>query len=161
MLFLRTTERSGTSFIRTDQLDGETDWKLRLAVQSTQRLHSDSDLFEISAQVYAEKPQKDIHSFVGTFTRVRWLMSVILSLESLAPKHWYPTSFDSVPDPCINPCYSCHFIFGDAHCYIILAILPLKTNCVLCIIPVDMQAILDGGSHWFVDNSCIYACHPF
>nr|XP_006814167.1 PREDICTED: probable phospholipid-transporting ATPase IIB-like [Saccoglossus kowalevskii] len=28
------------------------------------------DLYEISAEVYAEKPQKDIHSFVGTFTRV-------------------------------------------------------------------------------------------
>lgn len=29
MVLLRTTERSGASFIRTDQLDGETDWKLR------------------------------------------------------------------------------------------------------------------------------------
>lgn len=29
MLLLRTTEKSGGSFIRTDQLDGETDWKLR------------------------------------------------------------------------------------------------------------------------------------
>ena len=27
-------------FIRTDPLDGETDWKLRLAVQNTQNLHS-------------------------------------------------------------------------------------------------------------------------
>ena len=29
MIFLRTTEASGSCFIRTDQLDGETDWKLR------------------------------------------------------------------------------------------------------------------------------------
>ena len=29
------------------------------------------DIFDITAHVYAEKPQKDIHSFVGTFTRVR------------------------------------------------------------------------------------------
>lgn len=28
-ILLRTTEESGASFIRTDQLDGETDWKLR------------------------------------------------------------------------------------------------------------------------------------
>ena len=34
----RTTESAGACFIRTDQLDGETDWKLRLAVPSTQRL---------------------------------------------------------------------------------------------------------------------------
>lgn len=29
LVLLRTTEKSGASFIRTDQLDGETDWKLR------------------------------------------------------------------------------------------------------------------------------------
>jgi magnesium-transporting ATPase (P-type) len=29
MILLRTTEKSGSCFIRTDQLDGETDWKLR------------------------------------------------------------------------------------------------------------------------------------
>lgn len=32
LILLRTTEESGASFIRTDQLDGETDWKLRYAV---------------------------------------------------------------------------------------------------------------------------------
>lgn len=29
---------SGACFIRTDQLDGETDWKLKVAVGCTQRL---------------------------------------------------------------------------------------------------------------------------
>src|SRR5262249_11457336 len=29
MVLMRTTEASGACFIRTDQLDGETDWKLR------------------------------------------------------------------------------------------------------------------------------------
>jgi len=42
MVLVRTSEKTGTCFIRTDQLDGETDWKLRLAVPSTQRLSSDS-----------------------------------------------------------------------------------------------------------------------
>ena len=40
MIFLRTTEKTGACFIRTDQLDGETDWKLKLAVQSTQKLQT-------------------------------------------------------------------------------------------------------------------------
>uniref|UniRef100_A0A452QZQ1 Phospholipid-transporting ATPase n=1 Tax=Ursus americanus TaxID=9643 RepID=A0A452QZQ1_URSAM len=57
-------------FIRTDQLDGETDWKLKVAVSCTQRLPALGDLFSISAYVYAQKPQLDIHSFEGTFTRV-------------------------------------------------------------------------------------------
>ncbi|XP_037068803.1 probable phospholipid-transporting ATPase IIB [Pollicipes pollicipes] len=69
MVLLRTTERSGACFIRTDQLDGETDWKLRLAVSSTQKLARSTHLFGIDAEVYAEKPQKDIHNFIGTFTR--------------------------------------------------------------------------------------------
>ncbi|BFZ12719.1 hypothetical protein BsWGS_15758 [Bradybaena similaris] len=69
MVLLRTSEKDGGCFIRTDQLDGETDWKLRLAVQDTQRLPTNVDILDITAQVYAEKPQKTIHSFVGTFTR--------------------------------------------------------------------------------------------
>ncbi|XP_057382432.1 probable phospholipid-transporting ATPase IIB isoform X3 [Balaenoptera acutorostrata] len=70
MVFLRTSEKAGSCFIRTDQLDGETDWKLRVAVSCTQRLPALGDLFSINAYVYAQKPQLDIHSFEGTFTRV-------------------------------------------------------------------------------------------
>ena len=35
LVLLQTTEKQGTVFIRTDQLDGETDWKLRKAVTTT------------------------------------------------------------------------------------------------------------------------------
>ncbi|XP_060536480.1 probable phospholipid-transporting ATPase IIB isoform X2 [Cylas formicarius] len=70
LILLRTSESSGSVFVRTDQLDGETDWKLRLAVPATQKLAQDHQLFEISASIYAEKPQKDIHSFIGTFSRL-------------------------------------------------------------------------------------------
>ncbi|XP_072614244.1 probable phospholipid-transporting ATPase IIB isoform X4 [Vulpes vulpes] len=68
-LYSKLTVR-GSCFIRTDQLDGETDWKLKVAVSCTQRLPALGDLFSISAYVYAQKPQLDIHSFEGTFTRV-------------------------------------------------------------------------------------------
>uniref|UniRef100_A0A8C5CGW2 Phospholipid-transporting ATPase n=1 Tax=Gadus morhua TaxID=8049 RepID=A0A8C5CGW2_GADMO len=68
MIFLRTSEKNGSCFIRTDQLDGETDWKLKIAVVCTQRLAA--DLFSIRAFVHAQKPQLDIHSFEGNFTRV-------------------------------------------------------------------------------------------
>ncbi|RXM35067.1 putative phospholipid-transporting ATPase IIB [Acipenser ruthenus] len=59
----------GSCFIRTDQLDGETDWKLKIAVVCTQRLPALGDLFSINSYVYAQKPQLDIHSFEGNFTR--------------------------------------------------------------------------------------------
>ncbi|KAK7086285.1 ATP synthase subunit 9 [Halocaridina rubra] len=69
MVFLRTTETNGACFIRTDQLDGETDWKLRLAVPATQKLETNEELFSMDATVYAEKPQKDIHNFIGNFAK--------------------------------------------------------------------------------------------
>lgn len=77
LVLLRTSERSGSVFVRTDQLDGETDWKLRLAVPATQKLQSDQHLFELNASIYAEKPQKDIHSFIGTFTRVNRIVLLV------------------------------------------------------------------------------------
>ncbi|PGH00664.1 phospholipid-translocating ATPase [Blastomyces parvus] len=54
---------SSDTFIRTDQLDGETDWKLRLPSPLTQNLHL-SDLQRI--RIIAGEPEKSVHSFVGT-----------------------------------------------------------------------------------------------
>ena len=68
MVLLRTTNRNGASFIKTDQLDGETDWKLRHAVAFTQALSSDNDLLALDGRLYADKPHMDIYKFVGTFS---------------------------------------------------------------------------------------------
>lgn len=68
LILLRTTEKSGASFIRTDQLDGETDWKLRKAVGLTQKFPSNDSLKRLRASVYIEKPKKDIYNFVSNFT---------------------------------------------------------------------------------------------
>ena len=71
MILLRTSEGSGTCFIRTDQLDGETDWKLRLAITDTQQMNIDADVTQIDATIYAEPPSKQINAFIGKYTRVR------------------------------------------------------------------------------------------
>lgn len=52
LVLLRTSDSSGTCFIRTDQLDGETDWKLRAAVPTCQKLQSDRDLLSLDAEIY-------------------------------------------------------------------------------------------------------------
>lgn len=54
MVLLRTSDNTGTCFIRTDQLDGETDWKLRVAVASCQELSSDRDLLDLDAEIYGK-----------------------------------------------------------------------------------------------------------
>lgn len=67
LILLKTSDVSGTCFIRTDQLDGETDWKLRVAVGSTKGL-GDAELVSIEGEVYADAPIKDLNTFIGTFT---------------------------------------------------------------------------------------------
>jgi len=68
MLFLKTTEKNGSCFIRTDQLDGETDWKLRIALPVTQNLSDIKELFEHEAFSDVEEPRLSIHEFSGKFT---------------------------------------------------------------------------------------------
>ncbi|ORY17937.1 hypothetical protein BCR34DRAFT_596518 [Clohesyomyces aquaticus] len=54
---------SGEAFIRTDQLDGETDWKLRLTSPLTQNL----DVGEFTRlRVVAGKPDRKVNEFYGT-----------------------------------------------------------------------------------------------
>lgn len=53
----------GEAFIRTDQLDGETDWKLRLASPLTQSLDPRS---YTRLRIVAGKPDKKVNEFVGT-----------------------------------------------------------------------------------------------
>jgi phospholipid-translocating ATPase len=51
LILLRTSDASGTCFIWTDQLDGETDWKLRVAVPATQKLPFDHKLLNLDAEI--------------------------------------------------------------------------------------------------------------
>ena len=65
MLLLRTPEKAGAVFIRTDQLDGETDWKLKHAPSLTQCLPSDQHLASRSLSLQAEAPSLEIYKFSG------------------------------------------------------------------------------------------------
>lgn len=56
-------EVAGETFIRTDQLDGETDWKLRLASPLTQSLDP-RNFMQIS--IVAAKPDRKVNEFYGT-----------------------------------------------------------------------------------------------
>lgn len=70
MVLLQTSDKDGTgeAFIKTDQLDGETDWKLRIACPATQKLATVAQLIEYVSLV-VDKPAKPIHSFQG---QLRW-----------------------------------------------------------------------------------------
>ncbi|CAK5265344.1 unnamed protein product [Mycena citricolor] len=53
LVLLHTSDSSGTCFIRTDQLDGETDWKLRVAVPECQKLE-EFQLISLDAEIYGK-----------------------------------------------------------------------------------------------------------
>ncbi|RPA78418.1 phospholipid-translocating P-type ATPase [Ascobolus immersus RN42] len=56
-------ETGGEAFIRTDQLDGETDWKLRVAPGLTQGM----EVAELGAcEITAGPPSREVNSFLGT-----------------------------------------------------------------------------------------------
>lgn len=55
MILLTTSEMNSCVFIRTDQLDGETDWKLRHAVKSERGYE----------MLVVEPPKLDIYEFKG------------------------------------------------------------------------------------------------
>lgn len=67
-LLLWSSDPSGTTFIRTDQLDGETDWKLKkscnytlIEINKHNKLLSDiSDIF-----IECEAPKRELYDFIG------------------------------------------------------------------------------------------------
>ena len=74
---------AGTCFIRTDQLDGETDWKLRIASPLTQSLDDISILTSdkrVTAKIHAEPPGLDIHQFNGV---ISWKQDEPLTVENV------------------------------------------------------------------------------
>ncbi|ORZ35078.1 hypothetical protein BCR44DRAFT_1499966 [Catenaria anguillulae PL171] len=106
LVLLRTHDRQSAScFVRTDQLDGETDWKLRVAVHATQVCASDAAVASEQWVVDAEAPSKDIHTFEGTMTPVR------TGAASFGQQHVEPLTVDNMlwmntvlasPDPVLG-----------------------------------------------------------
>ncbi|CUM67621.1 uncharacterized protein PRCAT00005322001 [Priceomyces carsonii] len=66
MILLQSSEKggSGEAFIKTDQLDGETDWKLRVACNVTQSILNLTDLVN-NISLIVGNPTKSIHQFNG------------------------------------------------------------------------------------------------
>jgi len=64
LVLLHTSDQQGSVFIRTDQLDGETDWKLRNPVRVTQGMTT-AAIAEMDIKLQIEQPQARIYDFSG------------------------------------------------------------------------------------------------
>lgn len=65
MILLYTTDKSKSIFLRTDQLDGETDWKLRKPVALTQEIGNPLSFISDNSYILADPPSKQIYYFKG------------------------------------------------------------------------------------------------
>ncbi|CAI5757959.1 unnamed protein product [Candida verbasci] len=64
LILLKSSEDTGEIFIKTDQLDGETDWKLRTAPNITQNQSNIQEIIN-SISIIVGNPTKSIHNFEG------------------------------------------------------------------------------------------------
>lgn len=68
MVILTTSEPSGSIFIKTDQLDGETDWKVRRAIRSTHvSMFSNNLDLNILGEIHYAPACDDIYDFLGSY----------------------------------------------------------------------------------------------
>jgi phospholipid-translocating ATPase len=67
VVILSTSEASGSIFIKTDQLDGETDWKVRRAIRSTHGRFSTNKYEKIKGTILHAPACDDIYDFLGSY----------------------------------------------------------------------------------------------
>jgi phospholipid-translocating ATPase len=76
-----TTEAKGTIFIRTDQLDGETDWKLRRSIGFIQNRGDPDNIASLMGEVVANPPTNKIYDFQGYYENRQHNVKEPLNLE--------------------------------------------------------------------------------
>jgi len=98
LILLYSSEENGTTFIKTDQLDGETDWKLRRSIRFTQQFFSQPnfDVSQLNGSIVYQPPSENIYNFEGVFYANAYSSDVKLN-EPLFLDHtlWANTSITS------------------------------------------------------------------
>ena len=65
IVILKSSEEGNGMFIRTDQLDGETDWKLRKSPPSLQKYRTVDEIFDLNCHLLIDPPSRHIYEFKG------------------------------------------------------------------------------------------------
>uniref|UniRef100_A0A0G4HI61 Uncharacterized protein n=1 Tax=Chromera velia CCMP2878 TaxID=1169474 RepID=A0A0G4HI61_9ALVE len=97
--------RDGSVFVRTDQLDGETDWKLKRPAALTHSLRSDRFLFAIDGEMRCPAPQKDIYAFSASLT-VRNRKALLCPVSEKQTQQRHSPTTEGPPDILTGELYS-------------------------------------------------------
>jgi phospholipid-translocating ATPase len=65
IIILKSYEEGKVLFIRTDQLDGETDWKLRKSPPSIQKYQTVEEILNLNGYLHIDPPSRHIYDFKG------------------------------------------------------------------------------------------------
>lgn len=68
VVILSTSEPTGSIFIKTDQLDGETDWKVRRAIRSAHNILFTEKFARINGTIRYAPACDDIYDFLGSYS---------------------------------------------------------------------------------------------
>ncbi|EAN33056.1 phospholipid-translocating P-type ATPase family protein [Theileria parva strain Muguga] len=98
LLLLKTSDPNGASFVRTDQLDGETDWKLKRAVATTQAMSTVKEILSLYSVATVEEPKDDFYNFTGKICFYHTTNSVDQS-NQLDDENSVNSETNSKPDP--------------------------------------------------------------
>ncbi|KZV55885.1 phospholipid-transporting ATPase 8 [Dorcoceras hygrometricum] len=66
LLLISSSYEDGICYVETTNLDGETNLKVKHAVDVTSSLHDDNDYKKFKAIIKCEDPNEDLYSFIGT-----------------------------------------------------------------------------------------------
>jgi phospholipid-translocating ATPase len=73
MVLIWSSDPTGLSYIKTDQLDGEIDWKVRESIECTQGVIDASgrgeEIFNLNCSVKCGSPNENIYEFAGMFCK--------------------------------------------------------------------------------------------
>ena len=66
LLLLTSSEGNGTCYVETSKIDGETNLKVRSALQCTSHLKNVKDIGSFFREIECEEPNESINDFSGT-----------------------------------------------------------------------------------------------
>ena len=66
LLLLTSSEGNGACYVETSKIDGETNLKVRSALQCTSHLKNVKDIGSFSCKIECEEPNESINDFNGT-----------------------------------------------------------------------------------------------
>lgn len=159
VILLRTGESDGETFIRTDQLDGETDWKLRTACQATQALSDDEEILRMRGSLSAGPPIRSVNEFSGSLRLTgERAIEIPLTIDNALWTNTVLASGSSVVAVVVYTGTETRQALNTSQARLKVGLLELEINSlskILCALTLFLSLLLVAfhgfGQNWYID----------